>query len=264
MDALELVWQSPEEALSLLGLTSTRVVMCMTIAPILTPAQTPWVMRAGVAASLVLPMILPSLHGGQWINHSAYWAFALTFKEAVVGMFLGLILGMPVWIAEGFGILFDNERGAMTGGTFNPLIASPSPIGALLQYFAILALLSTSSGDALLEALASSFAYWQPDQFLPSHRLMDAASIIDLFNDMAKLMLLYFLPMLAMLMLLEFGLALISVYAPSLQAFQMAMPVKSYAGLVMLLAALGLFWAKWQEHTWEYLDNVRAMMIGLR
>ncbi|RYE96285.1 MAG: hypothetical protein EOO77_41280, partial [Oxalobacteraceae bacterium] len=142
------------------------------------------------------------------------------------------------------------------------LIASPSPIGALLQYFAILAILSTESGEAMLDSIAWSFEFWKPGDLLPAGQVLAVSSVIDLFNAMAKLMLLYFLPMLALLMLLEFGLALISVYAPSLQAFQMAMPVKSYAGLVLLLAALGLFWTVWLDDSWEHFVRVPSLLTG--
>lgn len=262
MDAIESMWAVPHEALTLLGLMSTRLVMCMTVAPVLTPPQTPWILRTGIAVSLVLPMLVPAMPADVLMQGSTYWILALTLKEAAVGLFIGFVFAIPVWIAEAFGILFDNERGAMTGGTFNPLVASPSPIGALLQYFAILAILSTASGEAMLDSIAWTFDFWRPDDLLPAGDVLTVASIIELFNGMAKLTLLYFLPMLALLMLLEFGLALISVYAPSLQAFQMAMPVKSYAGLVMLLAALGLFWTLWLDNSWEYFIGVPAVLTG--
>lgn len=255
---------SPSEALGLLGLMSTRLVMCMTVAPVLTPAQTPWMLRTGIAASLVTPMILPSLQTGQLDSTSPYWILALTLKEAAVGMFIGLILGMPIWIAEGFGILFDNQRGAMTGGTFNPLIASPSPIGALLQYFAVLTLLTTTGIDALLDALTTSFDFWRADELLPKVTRLGPETVIRLFDSMMGMMTLYFLPMLALLMMLEFGLAIISVYAPSLQAFQMAMPVKSYGGLILLVSALGLFWTDWLRSTNEYLSEVIDLLGTFR
>lgn len=259
---MEQLWNAPQEAFSLIGLMSTRLVMCMTVAPVLTPSQTPWVLRTGVAASISLPLVLPSLQHIDLASGSAYWVLALTMKEAVVGLMIGLLVGIPNWIAEGFGTLFDNERGAMTGGTFNPLIASPSPMGALLQYFAVLALLSSTSGHALFNALAWSFQYWKPADLLPGGPAFGVESIIAMFNGMTSAMTLYFLPMLALLMLLEFGLALMSVYAPSLQAFQMAMPVKSYSGLVMLLAALGLFWTSWEQRTWEHFTGLNILFNG--
>jgi type III secretory pathway component EscT len=65
------------------------------------------------------------------------------------------------------------------------------------------------------------------------------------FNAMAKGAVLYFAPLMAIMLMIEAGMALMSLYAPHLQAFQMAMPVKSLIGLAVLLlmaGTIGEFW----------------------
>ena len=53
-------------------------------------------------------------------------------------------------------------------------------------------------------------------------------------------MMLYAAPFIAVLLLLEFGVALLSLYSPQLQVSSLAMPVKCLAGLAFLLLYMPL------------------------
>lgn len=53
-------------------------------------------------------------------------------------------------------------------------------------------------------------------------------------------MMLYAAPFIAVLLLLEFGFALLGLYSPQLQVSTLAMPAKSLAGLAFLLLYFAL------------------------
>ena len=170
----------------------------------------------------------------------------LIAKEGAVGLFLGILLSIPVWVAESVGAMFDNQRGAMTGQTFNPMLTSPSTMALLLQYAAVLALYGSGALAWVLEFMVFVARLWPPDALAPSVGLVDLEWLVMSFNAMAKGAVLYFAPLMAIMLMIEVGMSLMSLYAPHLQAFQMAMPVKSLVGLVVLRilgGTIGDFWA---------------------
>jgi type III secretory pathway component EscT len=80
--------------------------------------------------------------------------------------------------------------------------------------------------------------------------------LIQLFNGMARGSLLYFAPLLAVMALMEMAIALMSVYAPHMQAFQLAMPIKSLVGLLILTLLLGVMFDLWSRDAQKYLHSL--------
>lgn len=180
----------------------------------------------------------------------------LLAKEGAVGLFLGILLSIPVWMAESVGAMFDNQRGAMTGQTFNPLLTSPSTMALLLQYAAVLALYGSGAFAWVLEFVALVARLWPPDALTPIAGLADLEWMVLSFNAMAKGAVLYFAPLMAIMLMIEAGMALMSLYAPHLQAFQMAMPVKSLIGLAVLLLMAGTIGEFWLADGTGYLRGL--------
>ncbi len=178
-------------------------------------------------------------------NATQFRIALLIAKEGAVGLFLGILLSIPVWVAESVGAMFDNHRGAMTGQTFNPLLTSPSTMALILQYAAVLALYASGALEWVFEFIVLVVRLWPPEALTPKAGLADLESLVMSFNAMAKGAVLYFAPLMAIMLMIEAGMSLMSLYAPHLQAFQMAMPVKSLVGLgvlLMLVGTIGEFW----------------------
>ncbi|MGJ7579326.1 EscT/YscT/HrcT family type III secretion system export apparatus protein [Variovorax sp. RHLX14] len=188
----------------------------------------------------------------------------LMAKEGAVGLFLGILLSIPVWVAESVGAMFDNHRGAMTGQTFNPLLTSPSTMALLLQYAAVLALYGSGALTWVFEFLVLVARLWPPESLTPNAGLADLDMLILSFNAMAKGAVLYFAPLMAIMLMIEAGMSLMSLYAPHLQAFQLAMPVKSLVGLgvlLMLVGTIGEFWmAESLGHFRGLVERARAVL----
>jgi type III secretion protein T len=178
----------------------------------------------------------------------------LLVKEAGLGLFLGIVLAIPVWMAEAVGAMFDNQRGAMTGQTFNPLLTSPSTMATLLQYAAVIFLYSSGALEWVLEFIMLTTRIWSPTSLLPSVGFTDLEWVIGAFNHLAKGAVLYFAPLMAVMIMIEASMALMSVYAPHLQAFQMAMPVKSIIGLAALVLIIGFVAEFWLTDSLEHFS----------
>lgn len=254
---------SPVHAISVFGLLWVRCMVCISVAPFFGLVAMPRALRLAVAtvmAAWLWPLAGGMNSAGMGPEISQPEFALLLLKDAAIGFLLGFTLALPSWMAEGVGAMFDNQRGAMTGQTFNPLLSSPSTMALLLQYAAVVVLYQSGGIRWVCEYLAQAAMLWPPLALLPPLGIFDQETLIQLFNGMARGSLLYFAPLLAVMLLMEMGIALLSVYAPHMQAFQLAMPIKSLVGLFVLTLLLGLMFELWSLEVGRYMH---ALLDGL-
>ncbi len=193
-----------------------------------------------VAVMALVPA--PGIHAalaGQ--DYSAMLLAALLLKEVALGILLGVLLSMPFWMFEAVGALLDNQRGALAGGQLNPSLGpDATPIGHLFKQLAIFLLISTLGLGALTQVIWDSYLIWPPTVWFPLPAANGMGLFIDLLGDTFTHMLLYAAPFIAVLLLLEFGFALLGVYSQQLQVSTLAPPIKSLAGIGILLLYFAL------------------------
>ena len=195
--------------------------------------------------TLVMVMALlpaPGIHAalvGQ--DYSALLLAALVVKEAALGCLLGVLLAMPFWMFESVGALLDNQRGALAGGQLNPALGpDATPIGHLFKELAIFLLMASLGLGALTQVIWDSYLIWPPTVWFPLPAANGLSVFIGLLGDTFTHMLLYAAPFIAVLLLLEFGIALLGLYSPQLQVSTLAPPVKCLAGIGILLLYFAL------------------------
>ena len=184
----------------------------------------------------------PGIHAVlQGQGYSALMISGLVLKEAALGALLGVLLAMPFWLFESVGALLDNQRGALTGGQINPSLGpDATPIGHMFKQLAIFLLMVTLGLGALTQVIWDSYLIWPPTAWLPLPAVNGLGVFLEVLSDTFMHMMLYAAPFIAVLLLLEFGVALLSLYSPQLQVSSLAMPVKCLAGLAFLLLYLPL------------------------
>jgi type III secretion protein T len=195
--------------------------------------------------TIVMVMALipaPGIHGAlQGQDYSALMISGLVLKEAALGFLLGILLSMPFWMFESVGALLDNQRGALAGGQLNPSLGpDATPIGHLFKQLAIFLLIATLGLGVLTQVIWDSYLIWPPTVWFPMPTVNGFSAFLALLGDTFTHMMLYAAPFIAVLLLLEFGIALLGLYSPQLQVSTLAMPAKSLAGLAFLLLYLPL------------------------
>ncbi len=174
-------------------------------------------------------------------QYSAWVLAALALKEVMLGVVLGVLLAMPFWLFESVGALLDNQRGALTGGQLNPSLGpDATPIGHMFKQLAIYLLMVTLGLGALTQLIWDSYLVWSPTAWMPAIAANGFDVFLGLLGDTFMHMMLYAAPFIAVLLLLEFGVALLSLYSPQLQVSSLSTPVKCLAGLAFLLLYLPL------------------------
>lgn len=163
----------------------------------------------------------------------------LLIKELVIGLLLGCILSMPFWLWQSVGALFDNQRGALIGGQLNPALGTDqTPLGMLLQQTLILLLVCGAGVSHFMQIIWDSYRIWPALHWLPAPGIQGFHQYLDLLGSTFSHIIIYAGPLVALLLMLDFSIALLSLYSPQLQATVLAVPAKCLLGLLFFVIYL--------------------------
>ncbi len=182
---------------------------------------------------------------------------------------IGVLLGMPIavtsWGLEAAGFFIDNQRGSTMASSLNPATGNQtSPVGILLGQAYTTWLFVTGGFLLMLDALYQSEKIWPMWNFVPAFSAGFAPAILRLLDSVMALSVLIAGPAIVAMFLTEFGLALTSRFAPQLQVFFMAMPLKSAVGLLVLILSMALVLTEAGQHLPSPVEAVRGLAGWLR
>ena len=214
---------------------STRLQVALAIIPLFASQLVPGMVRTAIGVSLSL-VLVPPMHavlGG--VAPDTITMAAVVVKESFIGLLIGYSVAVLFWAVEGVGFFIDNQRGATIASTLNPLTGNDtSPLGLLFNQAFIVYFLVAGGMPVFMSLVYQSFHLWPATSMLPSLPHEGTAVFAGLFNSLVRLALLLSAPVIVALLLAEMGLALVSRFAPQLQVFFLAMPIKSALALLVL------------------------------
>ncbi len=225
-------------------LSMPRLMAMSLFLPFLRAPQIPAMVRnctVGVLALLLAPMTAEALEDGVYGSEAGWTFFFLLIKESVLGMILGFLLSLIFFTAEGAGNFIDNQRGASIGSFFNPALGDQSSTLGLLFSQLFLIWFITAGGLLLLaDFLFASFVLYPAVLLWPAISPALLVPLLDVFGAFIKLVLLIAGPVVFSMLIAELGLGLVSRFAPQLNVFFLAMPLKSLVAMVVLLLYIGI------------------------
>lgn len=242
--------QDLQQLLLTYSLLLPRIISCFVVLPVLAKQTLGGgLVRNGVACSLAL-FAYPIVAGSLPPALGALDIALLIGKEVLLGLLIGFVATIPFWAMEATGFIIDNQRGAALASTLNPSLGSQtSPTGLLLTQTLITLFFSGGAFLALVGSLFRSYASWPVSSFFPQFGSQWVAFFYAQFSQMLMLCALFAAPLLIAMFLAEFGLALVSRFAPSLNVFILAMPIKSLVASLLLVLYLGIL----MEHAYDAL-----------
>ena len=258
---LPVTYDEAKSFIGTLALTQPRILAMFIVLPLFNSQLVPGLIRFGIAAALGL-MAMPVIQADVSNLHLSVGAvMLLIMKEAFVGFVIGFLAAIPFWTFEAIGFLVDNQRGASIASTLNPLTGNDSsPMGILFNQAFIVFFLLSGGFSLLLGVLYDSFLYWSVTQWTPKLDMDSIPLMLQQLDQLMHMAVLLAAPVLVAMFLSEFGLALVSRFAPQLQVFFMAMPIKSaLAVLVLMLYAATLF-----EYSGDQIAKIGLILPFLR
>ncbi|WP_158598075.1 type III secretion system export apparatus subunit SctT [Noviherbaspirillum saxi] len=240
------------DGLLAVALALPRMLVCMLLIPVFSSSTLNRTLRIAVAIGFTLPVSFGIAHSSLSVA-GPVMIVALILKEAFVGLVLGTALAAPFWAMDSVGAFIDIQRGANTGQQLTPFSQQDaSLIGSALQQ-ALIAFLAVTGGlSALYQLLLGSYAAWPVLVLIPDFSGLSIERMIDGFAELCRLSFLYAVPILAVLILVDFCFALVGLFATQLQVYFAAMPVKSIVGIFVLLLYVGIL----LEHGHQYFSRM--------
>lgn len=222
--------------LETLAFTQPRILALCLMLPIFNRQLLPGMLRYSLTAAIgviLVPMLAPKYAS---LDIGMFEIVLLIVKEAFIGVVMGFMAVMPFWIFEAVGFVIDNQRGASLGATLDPATGNDSsPMGILFNQAFMVFFLVGGGFSLMLTVLYDSFRLWDIWEWSPTLRSDSVPLMLEQLSRFMRLVLLLAAPAMVAMFLAEMGLALVSRFAPQLQVFFLAVPIKSALALLVLL-----------------------------
>ncbi|WP_338664483.1 type III secretion system export apparatus subunit SctT [Pararoseomonas sp. SCSIO 73927] len=218
-----------------LGLATARLFAVFAVNPLFTRFGLTGLLRGGIAFALAMPLVPGLAPQVAAAGTGGYILLALLVKEAVIGIVLGLVTGVPFWAAEAAGEFIDQQRGSEAATIPDPSQANEAGITGTLLGLTLIAIFFLSGGMSLLAgAIYQSYAIWPPLEAVPRFSAEAGLRTLVLLDNLVRSGLVLAAPILIALLLTELALALVGRFAPALNVFDLAMAVKGIVFVVSL------------------------------
>lgn len=222
--------------LGTLALTQPRILAMCLVLPIFNSQLLPGMLRYAVTAAIGLVLVPALVPQYLATDLDTIGLVLLVVKEIFIGLVMGFLIAIPFWVFEAVGFVVDNQRGASLGATINPATGNDSsPMGILFNQAFMVFFLVGGGFNLMLTLLYDSYRLWDLWHWAPTLRRESIPLSLQQLGRMMELVLLFAAPAIVAMFLAEVGLALVSRFAPQLQVFFLAMPIKSALALLVLV-----------------------------
>ncbi len=226
-----------QAALVTIAIVTPRVLVCLIILPGFGLNVLTGMARNAAAMAIALPAALPTFYFVQKTAPDFLYSGMLVFKEAMIGLLFGVMMAIPLWVVQSIGSIFDSQRSPIQIQANNASVdRDASATGALLIQAMVLVMVQAGLFSALARILIESYAVWPAFTLLPPFEPGHFDVLVKRFGDLLWYIVVYGAPILIPLILIEFGFAIIGVFASNLQVSFASAPIKSLVGLLIVLA----------------------------
>ncbi|WP_088343554.1 MULTISPECIES: type III secretion system export apparatus subunit SctT [Rhodomicrobium] len=237
------------------GMALSRMIGMVSVMPAFTRIGLTGILRTGVALVLSLPMIPLFVDLMLAQNMPFGQVAAILFKEVMVGILIGIVLGIPIWAAEAAGEILDLQRGATFAEIVDPLSTTTNNITGTFFAIVIVAIYFASGGLGLtLRTVYESYAVWPLLEFMPIFSAQASELLLQLLDQIFGMGLLLVSPMVIAFLLADISLALVARAAPQLNIFILSLTVKNLT-FVILLVLYGSFLLTYMRNDLGWIIN---------
>jgi type III secretion protein T len=236
MQGLVLLYEVFKEQFFAFLMALPRAYAFMVASQLLSATVMPRIARNVAILIISLPMA-PALRVDAALFMVDVQTFMLYFaKEVALGFIMGYLIFWMFWAVQSAGTLIDNQRGTAIASSIDPLQGhEASPLGLLFSQAFVTYFFSLGGFLVLLGLLYDSYSVWPVRALLPIGDASFPAMMLEILDRGMMLTVLLSAPIVIIMFLAEFALALVSRFAPQVQVFIIAMPIKSAIAMLIML-----------------------------
>ncbi|MCA6116455.1 type III secretion system export apparatus subunit SctT [Bradyrhizobium sp. WSM 1738] len=219
-----------------LGIAAMRTLGVALVFPVFTKAELGGILRIGFALALGLPVMWHATESIAALgSHQSARLVLIAMKELMVGSLIGFLFGVPFWAVQAVGELIDQQRGVTNEDATDPATRSQaSSLSVFLGISAIAVFVAADGMRILTGTLYDSYAIWPLMSFMPKLTLDSALSIAKTLDHILSYALLVGGPVIALFLLLDLSVMLISRSAPQLNAYDLPPTLKNVVFVVFI------------------------------
>lgn len=252
--------------LILFGLFFARLSIAISMTPFLGGQTVSSRVKVGLAA-VIAAILVANIDVGRVPAMNTVLVMFLLVKEALIGATLGFLCQIIFNSIQMAGALIDYGRGMSQATFFAPqLETNTSLLGHLQLQGAIVIFLILNGHLLFLRALAKSFETVPVLSFpgFGQGTWPAAEQMARYTSDSLRIAVQLAAPVLVTLFLVDAGFGMLGRVAQGLQAHHESQPVKSLAGLGVILLALGYVFNRMPEYFAGLMQQIGELMQHLR
>jgi type III secretion protein T len=245
------------------SLATTRMFALMSIMPMFTRLGISGLLQTVVALVFALPVLplIVDVVAAEPFTLGRY--MVLIAKEAVIGLALGVVLGVPFWAAEAAGDVVDLQRGSSFAGLLDPSSASETSVTGTLFAVAMVAMFYANGGlGVVLRTVYESYGIWPVSSTAPVFSADTGRIVLSLLDDVMSMGLMLAVPIVLALLLSDVCLALVARAAPHLHVFDLSLSVKSMV-FCLVLVIYSAFLLNYMEADLRWLLSAKDKLEAL-
>ena len=203
---------------------------------LLSPTSVPRLARNVAILVIAMPLTPPLVPFAPIFIENIPLFIGYFLKEAALGFIMGFMVTWLFWAVQAAGTFIDNQRGAAIASSIDPLQGhESSPLGLLFSQAFITYFFSVGGFLIITGFLYASYREWPITQMLPLFGDAFPAMILEILDHGTRLAFVISAPIVAVMFFAEFALAMVSRFAPQIQVFILAMPIKSALAIAILV-----------------------------
>lgn len=218
-----------------------RLTSFFLIAPLFAMKGVPGQFKIGLAFFLALA-VFTNVPGEEAILLDSTYVL-LILKEIGVGLALGFTAALMLYTVQIAGAFIDFQMGFAIANVIDPQTGAQVPIIGQFKYtLALLFLLVVDGHHLMLDGVMQSFRSFPVELISFSVESEDIAHFITLlFLEMFMIALQIALPIVGALFLIDVALGILAKTVPQLNIFAVGFPLKIFAGFILLLLSMPIF-----------------------
>lgn len=165
-----------------------------------------------------------------------YVYLAAIAQEILIGIILGSLLAWPFWVFHAVGNFIDNQRGATLSSSIDPANGvDTSEMSNFFNMFGAAVYLQAGGLMDFVKTISDSYHLCDPLQGCA----LSSAPLMSMLNAFVVRTIVLASPVVAVMLLSDFTLGLLSRFAPQLNAFSVSLTVKSLVAMLIMLLYFG-------------------------
>lgn len=207
--------------------------------------QTRLLLRLSIAATLAIPVIFIDLDvlRGFVLRSDATELVPISVKEFGIGYGIGFLASTPFFALQYAGALTDTFRGENDTGLHDPTGGSLHTFSTIYLVVGFFTYFSIGGFEAMLDNFYVTYRIWPIGSIFPTMDQMAAMKVMDILTQTLFDAFRIALPLLSILILIEFSLAIAARMGRRFNMYDLAFPIKNLTTLLMMPLVIWIVWS---------------------